>query len=115
MARRTAFVQLNRSVLVLAGAAVGMIVVYAVPPIATLWGWAAGNSQIWVPGVSAWIIMSVAYMPTVARYRQATWCVFLLPFAAVMYTIMMLDSARLHLIGKAPDWKGRRYPSLGET
>ena len=115
MVRRTAFVQLNRSVLLLGAVVAGMIVVYAVPPVATLWGWTVGNSQIWAPGVSAWIIMSVAYMPTVARYQQPSWCVFLLPLAAVMYTLMTLDSARLHLIGKAPAWKDRRYPSVGET
>lgn len=109
MVRRTAFVQLRQSVLALLGTAIAMLIVYGGPPLTAIWGMFTGNSQIWVPGLAAWIMMTVAYMPTVIRYGLPGWRAYFLPVAAFLYVLMTVDSARLYLFGRAPVWKGRHY------
>lgn len=115
MVRRTAFVQLNYSILTLIGTILGLIVIYGVPPAATIIGASIGNDQIWVPGLAAWILMSISYAPTLLRYGMPLWTSFFLPVAACLYTLMTIDSGRMYLFGKAPDWKGRRYATLHKT
>lgn len=109
MVRRTAFVQLRHSALAVVGTVVAMFLIYWGPPVTAAWGALLDNSQIWVPGLAAWVLMSLAYMPTVMRYRLPGWRAFSLPVAGLLYILMTVDSARLHLAGRAPEWKGRRY------
>jgi hypothetical protein len=109
MVARSAFEQLNRSVLALAGTLVGMIVLYVVPPVAAVYGVASGEGFVALSGASAWGLMAAAYAPTVRLYGLAPAYALTLPLAGVLYALMTLDSARRHWAGQGGGWKGRSY------
>jgi hopene-associated glycosyltransferase HpnB len=110
MVTRTAFEQLERSVGMLAVAVIGMTLIYLVPPIAVFWGVATHNDLAAGLGAFAWLLMALAYRPTLTLYEQPFWRAFLLPLAALLYTLMTLDSARRAWQGQGGAWKGRHYP-----
>ncbi|MEO5338269.1 MAG: glycosyltransferase [Magnetospirillum sp. WYHS-4] len=101
MVARTAFVQLDRSVFKLVGTVAGMAFLYLLPPLGAL----AGHPS----ALLAWLLMAYAYGPTLVIYRRPAWESLLLPVAAFLYTLMTLDSARRHWLGKGGAWKGRTY------
>lgn len=109
MVARTAFVQLNRSALLLMGTLIGMAVIYVVPPASVAVGIVAGDLRLAAVGAAAWTLMTVAYLPTVRLYGLGAWRAWLLPLAAVLYTAMTVDSARRHWLGRGGGWKGRHY------
>jgi len=88
---------------------IGMALVYLAPPVATIAGLAAGASAAASLGAVAWLAMAVAYRPTLALYGQPAVAGLLLPVAAVLYTLMTIDSARRWRRGEGGRWKGRRY------
>ena len=109
MVARTAFHQLNYSVLALLGTVIGMAFVYLGPPVFVVWGIAIGELPATVVAFSAWFAMAWAFAPTIYRYGLNPWYGFALPFASLLYVLMTLDSARRHWIGKGGAWKGRTY------
>ncbi len=109
MVARTAFVQLRRSWLRLLGAVVGMVFLYAMPPVATVVGIITANPTLAISGAAGWIAMAVAYRPTLALYGQSPLAGFLLPGAALLFVAMTADSGRLHAMGRGAAWKGRTY------
>lgn len=109
MVARTAFVQLNRSALLLVGTLIGMAAIYVVPPASVALGLATGDLRLAAVGAAAWTLMTVAYLPTVRLYGLGAWRAWLLPAAAVLYTAMTVDSARRHWLGRGGGWKGRHY------
>jgi hopene-associated glycosyltransferase HpnB len=113
MVARTAFVQLRHSLLLLVGTLLGMGIVYLVPPLAVLLGILGGDPTALTFGGAAWILMSVAYRPSVALYRLAFPWVLTLPLAGLLYALMTLDSARRHWLGKGAPWKGRTHAAQG--
>ncbi|MEO0376796.1 MAG: glycosyltransferase, partial [Cyanobacteria bacterium P01_A01_bin.17] len=111
MVARTAFTQLNYSPLLLIGSIVGMSLVYLVPPLSLLYGCIAGVQSIAIIGGVTWILMAIAYWPTIRLYRLSPLWTFALPLIAVFYNLMTLDSARRYWQGKGGAWKGRVYPA----
>ena len=107
MVARSAFSQLRYSAAVLIGTVLALAVVFVVP-VAAL----AGGALAAILGGSAWLIMALTFVPMLRYYRQPAVLAVLLPFTAVLYTLMTLDSARRHWTGKGAAWKGRTY-SLG--
>jgi len=107
MVARSAFSQLRYSAAVLIGTVLALAVVFVVP-VAAL----AGGALAAILGGSAWLIMALTFVPMLRYYRQPAVLAVLLPFTAVLYTLMTLDSARRHWAGKGAAWKGRTY-SLG--
>lgn len=111
MVARSAFAQLNHSFLMLAGAVIGMILIYLAPPAIALsypvhhLGVAATLSA------AAWGLMAFTYLPIARLYRQASWKAFFLPAAAFFYTLMSISSGLDHARGKGGRWKGRTYPA----
>jgi hypothetical protein len=58
--------------------------------------------------------MAGAYGPTLRLYRRPAWsAALLLPAAAVLYTLMTVDSARRHWRGRGGRWKGRSHAPAG--
>jgi hypothetical protein len=51
--------------------------------------------------------MSVSFLPMLALYRLSPLRASTLPFIAVLYAAMTLDSARRHYAGRGGEWKGR--------
>jgi hopene-associated glycosyltransferase HpnB len=111
MVARTAFTQLNYSPLLLIGSIVGMSLVYWVPPLSLLYGCVAGDKGVALAGVITWLLMSLAYWPTIRLYRLSPLWTLTLPLIALLYNLMTLDSARRHWQGKGGAWKGRVYPA----
>ncbi len=109
MVRRTAFTQLGHSGLALAGSVLGMTGLYLVPPAAVLAGAATGEMAEVLTGLSAWLLMCIAYRPTLAFYGLSAWRAPLLPAAALFFTLMTVDSACRHWAGRGGAWKGRTY------
>lgn len=111
MVARTAFTQLNYSLLLLLGALAGMTLVYIVPPVAAILGGLTGSWLVAATGLCGWLLMSWAYLPTLQLYRCSPAWAFSLPAIAFLYTLMTLDSALRHWRGQGGAWKGRVYPA----
>src|SRR5262249_32869023 len=99
MISRTAFTQLNYSVVLLAGTLAGLALVYLAPPALTL----AGNP--W--GALAWLMMSISYVPALRYYRRSPLWAPLLPLIAAFYMACTFASAIQHWRGVGGAWKGR--------
>ncbi len=110
MVARTAFTQLGYNPLLLIGTLIGMTLVYLVPPLGFFLGVALGNWMLAVLGLAGWLLMSLAYYPTVRFYNCSLLFAFCLPAIAFLYTLMTLDSALQHWQGQGGSWKGRVYP-----
>jgi len=101
MVSRTAYTQLNYSPILLAGAVLGMFIVYLFPVI----GIFTGN----LTSLFTYLFMSLAYFPIVQFYRCSFWYAFCLPAIALLYLLMTIDSAIQHWRGQGGAWKGRTY------
>ncbi len=111
MVARTAYTQLHYSPLLLLGTILGMGLVYLVPPLALGWGIATGQELVTLIAGLTWLMMAVAYGPTLGLYRCSPLLGFALPLIGLLYTLMTLDSARRHWQGQGGAWKGRVYSS----
>lgn len=109
MVARTAFHQLNYSVIALLGTVIGMIFLYLSPPVLVVWALVVGELPAAGAAAAAWFAMGWAFAPTIYRYGLSPWYGFTLPVAGLLYTLMTLDSARRHWLGKGGAWKGRTY------
>jgi hopene-associated glycosyltransferase HpnB len=117
MVTRTAFTQLRYSPIILLGTVLGMLILYGVPVLAVAGGLGAGSldqrpALAWwlaAAGLLGWILMAGSFLPVLKWSRQSSLLGLLLPFAAALYTLMTIDSARRWWQGKGTDWKGRTY------
>ncbi|MEA5565416.1 glycosyltransferase [Anabaena sp. UHCC 0399] len=110
MVARTAYTQLNYSPWLLLGTVVAMTLIYLVPPIGLIIGVLLGNQLIAITSLLTWLLMTLAYFPTVRFYRCSPVFAFSLPAIAFLYTLMTIDSALRHWQGRGGAWKGRVYP-----
>ncbi len=109
MVARTAYTQLRRSPLLVAGTVLGMTLLYLVPPLALALCPFAGAWTAAALGAAAFALMLYAYRPTWELYRGDDPAIVLLPLAALLYTAMTVSSAFRHMRGKGGAWKGRTY------
>ncbi|MFJ6779046.1 glycosyltransferase [Streptomyces yangpuensis] len=109
MVSRSAYAQLRHQPLVLAGTVAGLTLVYLVPPAALLAGLAAGQPAVAWAGGLAWLLMAGTYLPMLRYYRRSPALAPLLPFTALLYLLMTVDSAVQHYRGRGAAWKGRTY------
>ena len=109
MVTRTAFVQLNHSILNLLITVIAMWLIYFVPPFLFIFGLIISDPLIWVSAGSTYLIMSFLYRPTVALYEMPIFNSCFLPLAGLIYTLMTVSSAIRHWQGKGGAWKGRSY------
>ncbi|MFF4369724.1 glycosyltransferase [Streptomyces sp. NPDC001594] len=109
MVSRSAYAQLRHQPLLLAGTVAGLALVYLAPPAALFAGLAAGRSGVAAAGGLAWLLMAGTYLPMLRYYRQPAVLAPLLPFTALLYLLMTVDSAVQHYRGRGAAWKGRTY------
>ncbi|MFJ7070312.1 glycosyltransferase [Streptomyces sp. NPDC101115] len=109
MVSRSAYAQLRHSPLVLAGTVAGLALVYLAPPATLVAGLLAGDGPAAWAGGLAWAVMAGTYLPMLRYYRQPPWLAPLLPFTALLYLLMTVDSAVQHHRGRGAAWKGRTY------
>jgi hopene-associated glycosyltransferase HpnB len=103
MVARSAYAQLRYSPLILGGVLAGMGLTYLAPPLLALFG--AGWARIL--GLAAWLLMAIAFQPTLRFYRVSPLWGIGLPAIAFCYTLFTLDSALQYWRGKGGLWKGR--------
>lgn len=108
MVARTAFEQLDHSSFMLLGTIVGMLLLYVTPPAAIVACWGQ-RPPLGALGLAAWVLMAIAYLPTVRHFRQSPVWAATLPVAGVLYTLMTVHSAFRHWQGRGGAWKGRHY------
>lgn len=109
MVARTAFVQLDHSILNLLGTVLAMVLIYLVPPILFVFGLITNDPILWISAGGAYLIMAVLYRPTLTLYEMQSLNALLLPLAGVLYTLMTVSSALRHWRGQGGAWKGRSY------
>lgn len=112
MVARTAYTQLNYSPFLLFGTVIGMALVYLVAPLAVIIGLLRGDFLITLTGLLTWLLMAIAYFPTIKLYNCSPILAFCLPIIALLYNLMTIDSAWRHWRGKGGAWKGRVYPTI---
>ncbi|MFF3692810.1 glycosyltransferase [Streptomyces sp. NPDC002221] len=109
MVSRSAYAQLRHSPPVLLGTVAGLVLVYLAPPLTFAAGLAGGSpAAAWAGGL-AWLVMTGTYVPMLRYYRQPLVLAPTLPFTALLYLLMTVDSAVQHYRGRGAAWKGRTY------
>ena len=111
MISRSAYAQLRHSIGLLAATVVGLALVFAVPPVATVAGVAGTDGRTVLAGAAAWLLMAATFAPMLRYYGQPVAAALLLPFTAAVYLAMTVDSAIQHHRGRGAAWKGRTYPA----
>jgi hopene-associated glycosyltransferase HpnB len=118
MVARSAYTQLRYSPVLLTGTVLGLLLLYAVPPVATLAGLGAllagaGRTAALTAafGAAGWALLAGSYLPMLRRYRCGPWWAPALPATALVYAGMTIDSAWRHLRGRGGAWKGRTAPN----
>jgi hopene-associated glycosyltransferase HpnB len=103
MVSRTAFAQLRYSPLLLAGTILGLALTYLAPVALAIF--ATGVPQF--VGIFVWILMALAFRPTLRFYRMSWLWAPALPAIAAVYMAFTIDSAYQHARGRGGMWKGR--------
>ena len=117
MVARYAFAQLGYSPLLLAGTVLGMLFIYVMPPLGTVFGavaaGTAGNLTVglWLAlaSLAAWVLMAGSYLSMLRLYGISPLFAPLLPVSAALYTMMTVSSGLRYLRGQGGGWKGRNY------
>jgi hopene-associated glycosyltransferase HpnB len=99
---RAAYSQLNHSALLLIGTVLGMALTYLAPPAMVFAGGYAA-----LCGGTAWLMMSVAYWPTLRFYQRSPLWAPLLPLVTLFYLAATVQSAVDYWRGMGGRWKGR--------
>jgi hopene-associated glycosyltransferase HpnB len=108
MISRSAYAQLRYSPLILIGTVIGMALIYLAPVLIAL----AGNPLSELLALASWILMAIAFQPTLQYYEcSPLWGLFL-PVIALTYVMYTIDSAYQYYMGRGGMWKGRAQSNL---
>jgi hypothetical protein len=88
---------------VLAGALMGMGLVYLAAPVVAVFG--AGWTR-WL-GVAAWVMMAGAFQPMLRYYRLSPLWGLAMPLIGALYSLFTVQSALDVWRGRGGMWKGR--------
>jgi hopene-associated glycosyltransferase HpnB len=111
MVTRTAFTQLRYSWLLLALCTLSMAVCFLSPVLIAF----SPEPLARVIAVGAWLLMWLAYVPTLRFYGLPVAWGLLMPVTGLLFLIMTWDSARRYLLGERSAWRGRRYAAGREN
>ena len=109
MISRSAYAQLRYNPLLLVGAVLGLVLLFAVPPGLALF--CSGMAR-WL-GAGAWLLMGLLYRPMLDFYRRSPLWGLTLPLVAGFYVGCTLASALAWYRGKGGMWKGRAQAHTG--
>jgi hopene-associated glycosyltransferase HpnB len=105
MVTRTAFTQLRYSWLALGLCTLLMIFCFLSPVVMVF----SPELSARTIALGAWLLMWLAYLPTLRFYRLPAPWGLLMPFIGLLFLTMTWDSARRYLRGERSVWRGRRY------
>ena len=108
MVARSAYAQLHYSPLLLAGTVVGMLLTYLAPPLLAVFASGAARAI----GLVTWILMAIAFIPTLRFYRLPLYWSLALPAIACLYMLFTLNSAYQYVRGRGGSWKGRAQANV---
>jgi hopene-associated glycosyltransferase HpnB len=103
MISRTAFNQLNHSILLLLGSLGGMIVIYLLPVLLLL----SGHPIPVTLGAAVCLLMALAYLPLIRFYWLNPLWSLSLPLISIFYMGATMHSAFRYWSGRGGEWKGR--------
>ena len=102
MISRNAYYQLRHSLLALIGSISALTVIFLAPPILTfVGGWCSAIAA------SAWILMILAYVPTLKALSVTPLWAPLFPITTLFYIGATIHSAFQYYRGRGGEWKGR--------
>jgi len=110
MVARSAYAQLRYSPLLLIATVAGMSLIYLAPPVLTLFASFPANAL----AAGAYVLMVIAFEPTLRLYGHSPLWGFALPLIAAVYLGFTLDSAYQHSAGRGGLWKGRVQAETGK-
>jgi hopene-associated glycosyltransferase HpnB len=105
MVSRTAFTQLRYSLGVLLATLLGLTLVWLVPPWAILFG----TGWTFACGLTAFLLATASYIPTLRRFGCNPLWSLTLPLIASFYMAATVGSALNHWFGGGSRWKSRSY------
>jgi hopene-associated glycosyltransferase HpnB len=108
MISRTAFNQLKHSLLFLLAAIAGLTLLYLLPTLLLL----TRHPLPMALGATAWLLMTLAYLPMVRFYGLNPLWSLTLPLTATFYMMATLHSAIRYWSGRGGEWKGRAQDTL---
>lgn len=111
MISRSAFAQLRYSVLILIGVMAAMTLVFLLPVVLTLFG--EGLNRLFAGG--CWLLMALAFQPTLRYYEQSPLWGLALPAIASAYMVFTINSAYQHFRGRGGLWKGRVQANVSRS
>jgi hopene-associated glycosyltransferase HpnB len=109
MVARTAYEQLGNSLMAVIGAALAMLIIYILPTMSAAFFLLFGPVNLIIGGLVCWVLMGIAFKPTLTFFGMSQVWSLLLPLAAFLYVLMTVSSAINHMQGRGSAWKGRYY------
>lgn len=114
MVSRTAFEQLNYSILLLILSLLGLILTYLIPSSVIFYcikSLDVKNFKLYIllPNFLSFIMMVFIYSPTLKFYKIKKIFSIILPISAIFYCLMTLSSALNYSFFQGNIWKGRKY------
>jgi len=107
MISRTAFYQLRHSIPRLFASIASLTIVFLAPPMLLfLGGWGSALA------FSAWVLMSLSYIPTLDFLRRSRLWAPLLPFITLFYLGSTIHSAVQYYRGRGGRWKNRTQDTI---
>ncbi|CAN5201785.1 glycosyltransferase [soil metagenome] len=111
MISRSAYAQLRYSPAILFGTIMGMLIVYLAPAAVALFGHGLAAAF----AATAWLLMALAFQPTLRYYGQSALWGPALPAIAVAYMVFTVNSALQHSQGRGGMWKGRAQAQVSSS
>jgi hopene-associated glycosyltransferase HpnB len=108
MISRSAYAQLDYSLVLLAGTIAGLTLIYLAPVFLALFS--GGLTRI--AGVTCWIVVALLFQPTLRLYQVSPLYGLLLPLIAAIYMWFTCASALAHARGRGGMWKGRAQATV---
>ncbi len=108
MISRSAYAQLDYSLVLLAGTIAGLTLIYLAPVLLTLFS----DGMPRIAGLTCWLAMALLFQPTLRFYQVSPLYGLLLPLIALIYMWFTCESALAHARGRGGMWKGRAQATV---
>ena len=109
MVSRTAFEQLKNSILLLFFSIIGLLIIYIVPFLNLFIFNHYDNTLLYYLNFINITMIILVIVPTIKFYNLPPHYYFSVPFSALIYTLMTVNSAYNFFFKKGNVWKGRKY------
>ena len=114
MVSRTAFEQLNYSILQVLFSLLGLFIVYVLPCLGLVYslqnfGTNEFSIHLFAANIFSISMMIFTFTPTVKFYQIGIFFTLTLPLSAIIYGCMTLSSVINHFFLNGNNWKGRKY------